>query len=218
MSNVTAPFPAVFEEVVFPNPNLSDSKWNYTQNQKEGLEKMITHLGLAVIMVGGLFGMNFVQGAFGNDFISFGSFIALIALSFFILPKVAKAAIARKEHKQDVYRRENASTVIDALSENGWRYYDPNLNVLDIIAKDNNPDLVNKAGVRYSAKQFYVGKENVSILLTLSDPDIQEEMKETSKQKEIAFITKNYENAYGAMSSEKREGFEAALNLTVRGD
>lgn len=215
MSNVTTSRPPVFEEVIFPNPGLSGSKWHFTESQKDGLEKGITQLGFAAVLLGTLFSLNFIQGLLNNDFITIASLFVIPAVSLVILPRIAKSAVARKVRKQDNYRRENAATVIDTLHENGWRYHDPNRDILNTIVNDSYPNLVNKDGVRYSTKQFYIGKEDINILLTLNDREVERNIKEAEKQARIEFMIKNYENENGTMSHEKKAGFEAALILSL---
>jgi hypothetical protein len=83
------------------------------------------------------------------------------------------------------------------------------------LIKDDNPYLVNKNGVRYYARQFYIGEENVTFMVELRDEDVEKEMADKEKQSRIDFLTKRYEDAHGAMSPETKSAFVEGIRMSL---
>jgi hypothetical protein len=212
VSNVTAP--ALWKDSSFPNPSISVDKWSFNEDSKEWLEKLITLGGLLLIFAAVVFLFSPVFPALhdeGNAFlITFG---VSLAAGIFFLPKIAKKAVARKEHKRDEYRAANAHIILDGLAEFGWKL--DSKDAVGTLVKDNNPYVVNADGVRYYISQLYIGRDEIHVMFSLSDEKAKEDIKENEKQREIDFFISRYEEANGPMSAEKKAGFVAALELAL---
>jgi hypothetical protein len=213
MSNITAHDQIV--EVTLPNPSISAAKWNFEGYQKESQEKTISQVGFLVTLMGALFLLR-PFALIMNEVLVLVSFFAVIAVGLFLSPKVAKAVVTRREKKKVEYRYANAAAVIDLLKQHGWELVNPNLNdPLGLLVHDNNPYLMNEEGVRYYTMQFYIGKDDIQLMLRLSDREVEEAIKETEKQNRINFLVQRYETSNGVMSPEKKAGFVAALEMSL---
>ena len=216
MSNIIAP--AKWEELTLSNSSISSNKWHFSENDKTGLAKTIEGLGFVAVM----FGFLFLFGAKGpvpelmaNGVIFLISFLATLAVAaFFLLPNVSKRVIAGREKKRNEYRAQHASTIIDALGEHGWTVLGEN--AVETIVKDNNPYMLNENGIRYYARQLYIGRENIDVVFTLSDPKAEKAMKEAEKQERIAFEIDVHERKNGGpMTPEEKAAFVAALTIVL---
>lgn len=214
MSNIVAP--AEWEELTLPNPSISSNKWHFTDNDKSGTAQMIEGLGAVAAIIGFLFLFGRI-GPFpelladGTVFLI--SYLTTLAASFFLFHKFAKHVVAGREKKRDEYRAQHASTIIDALGEQGWTILGEN--VVETITKDNNPYMMNENGVRYYARQLYIGRENITVMLRLSDPKVEKAMKEEEKQRRIEFEINVYESKNGPMTPEEKTAFVAALTVAL---
>lgn len=214
MSNIIAP--AKWEELTLSNSSISSDKWHFNDNDKTGLAKMIEGLGAVVVIIGFLL----LFGRIGPfpEFLADGtvfliSYLATLVASFFLLHKAAKRIVAGREKKRDEYRAQHASTILDALGEQGWTVLGEN--AVETIVKDNNPYMLNKDGIRYYARQLYIGRENINLVLTLSDRKAEKVMKEAEKQERIAFEINVYESKNGPMTPEAKVAFVAALTIAL---
>jgi hypothetical protein len=212
MSETVAP--SQWEDLTLPNPSISGNKWHYTENDQTGTAKTIEALGAVVTIVGFLLLFGRI-GPFpikdGTIFLIgfIGSFVAALVL----LPKISKRVITTRAKKRDEYRAQHAALIIDALGEQGWKVLGQD--AVKTIVKDNNPYLVNEDGVRYYARQIYIGPENINIMLTLSDSKVEREIKDAEKNKRIEFEMNVYERKSGPMTPEAKEAFVAALNIAL---
>lgn len=214
MSNVIAP--DEWEELTLSNPSISSDKWHFTDNDKSGTAQMIEGLGAVVVIIGFLL----LFGRIGPfpEFLADGtvfliSYLTTLVASFFLFHKFAKHVVAGREKKRDEYRAQHASTIIDALSEQGWTVLGEN--VVETIVKDNNPYMLNENGIRYYARQLYIGRENITVMLRLSDPKAERAMTEAKKQQRIEFEVNRREKANGPMTPEEKTAFVAALTIAL---
>lgn len=215
MSNIIAP--AKWEELTLSNSSISSDKWHFNDNDKTGLAKTIEGLGFVAVM----FGFLFLFGAKGpvpelmaNGVVFLVVFLATLVAALFLLPKFSKRVIAGREKKRDEYRAQHASTIIDALGEQGWTVLGEN--AVETIVKDNNPYMLNKDGIRYYARQLYIGRENIDVVFTLSDRKAEKVMKEAEKQERIAFEIDVHERKNGGpMTPEEKAAFVAALTVVL---
>jgi hypothetical protein len=213
MSEIIAP--VKWEELTLPVSSLSPDKWHFSENEKTGLEKMIVGLGL----LGTVFGFLFLFGRLGpfpklmDGAVFFISFFAVFGIAVFTFSKISKHAVATRERKRDEYRAQHASSIIDALAEQGWTVFGHN--PVATLIKDNNPYLLNENGVRYYARQLYIGRENIIIMLHLSDQKVEQNIRETEKQRRIEFEINVYEGENGPMTPEEKAAFVAALTIVL---
>lgn len=212
-----------WEDVEFPNPAISSKKWNFNYDDAKSLEK---NMGaflpfLAIVLFFALFSRfgpfsSFVSG-FGNETVGaiafFAVFILMLVGSFFLASKLSKRMVASRNRKRDEYRAANAATIIDALAEQGWKIVGKD--AVQTLIKDDNPYLVNKNGVRYYARQFYIGEENVTFMVELRDEDVEKEMADKEKQSRIDFLMKRYEDAHGAMSPDTKSAFVEGIRMSL---
>ena len=214
MSDVVAP--SQWEEITLPNPSISSDKWHFTENDKEGIAKLIELPGAAVA----IFGFLLLFGRVGpfpelmaNGIVFFVCFIATLVAALVFLPKVSKRVIAGREKKRDEYRAQHAHIIIDALNQHGWKILGKD--AVKTIVVDNNPNVENADGVRYYARQIYFGREEINVVLTLSDPKAEQAIKDAEKQKRINFEIGLHERKNGPMTPEAKEAFVAALNIAL---
>lgn len=215
-----------WEDVEFPNPSISSKTWNFNYDDAKSLEKT---LGVflpfgSIVLFFALFSrfspFGHIFSEVGGDgdptggFLFLGIFLAMLVGSYFLASKLAKRMISSRNRNRDEYRAANASTIIDALAEQGWNIVGKN--AVQTLIKDNNPYLTNANGVRYYARQFYIGKENVTFMVELRDAETEQAMKAKEKQSRIEFLVKRYEDANGTMTPEMKAGFEAGLNMGLR--
>lgn len=215
-----------WEDIEFPNPSISSDKWSFTYDDAQRLEKMMGVLlpfGSIVLFFAlfsrfGPFGHIFSEvGGEGDPtggFLFLGIFLAMLVSSFFLASYLTKRMVRNRNRNRDEYRAANASLIIDALAEKGWNLVSKD--AVQTLIKDNNPYLTNQNGVRYYARQFYVGKNYVAIMVELSDAETEKVMKDKEKQSRIEFLVKRYETANGTMTPEMKAGFEAGLNMGLR--
>jgi hypothetical protein len=212
MSNITAP--AEWEEFSLPNPSISPNKWHFNENDKTGLAKLIEASGLAATIIGFLliFGR---LGPFPNiDGTVFTiGLIVVFTAALFLFPKVSKRIIATRGRKRDEYRAQHASLIIDTLGQQGWTIFSNN--PVETIIKDNNPYMLNEDGVRYYTRQLYIGRENITVMLNLSDQKAEQDMREAKKQRRIEFEINVYETKNGPMTPAEKAAFVAALTVAL---
>ena len=214
MSEIIAP--AEWEELTLSNSSISPNKWHFSENDKAGLAKMIELSGAAAT----IFGFFLLFGRIGpfpelmtDGTVFLISFLAVFASALFLLPKVSKRVIAGREKKRDEYRAQHASTIIDALGEQGWKILGQDS--VKTIIKDNNPYMENEDGVRYYARQLYIGSKNIDVVLVLSDPKAERAMQEAKKQRRIEFEVNLHERKNGPMTPEEKAAFVAALTVAL---
>lgn len=212
MSNTVTP--ALWEDLVLPNPGIASNKWRYTENDRNGTAKMIELLGAAIV----IFGFFLLFGRIGpfpieNGVIFLVAFLGTLALALFLLPKVSKRVNAARAKKRDEYRAQNASIIIDALAQQGWKIR--NKDAVKTLVTDDNPYMENADGVRYYARQIYIGPKEITIMLNLSDRKTEQAMEDARKEKRIAFEIGVYERKNGPMTPEAKEAFVAALNIAL---
>lgn len=208
--------PSQWEDLVLPNPSIYSSKWHFSENDKTGVAKMIEAVGAAVV----IFGFLFLFGRTGpfpeflaDGVVFFVCFISTFIAALILLPKVSKRVIAVRERKRDEYRAQHAHVIIDAMNEQGWTFLGKN--PVETLIKDNNPYVKNADGIRYYVRQFYIGRENIDVMLSLSDPEAERAMKEAGKQRRIQFEVNVYERANGPMTPEEKAAFVAALTISL---
>lgn len=208
--------PSQWEELSLPNPSISGNKWHFTDNDKAGTVKTIEGLGAVVV----IFGFLLLFGRIGPfpEFLADGtvfliSYLVTLVTSFFLFHKLAKHIVAGREKKRDEYRAQHAALIIDALGQQGWKILSQD--AIKTIVKDNNPYMENEDGVRYYARQIYIGSENINIMLVLSDPKVEREIKDAEKNKRIDFEMKVYERKSGPMTPEAKEAFVAAMDIAL---
>jgi uncharacterized membrane protein len=223
MTNGTASAPVAYnprwEDIEFPNPSISSKKWNFSYDDAKSLEKTL----VAVIPFGAIviffalfsrfspLGQLFADSGDVGGWVFFGIFMTMFVTSLIVASKVAKRVVKNRERNRDEYRAANASTIIDILADKGWKIV--GRDAVQTLIKDNNPYLVNENGTRYYARQFHIGTENVTLMVELSDAEVEKEMKDEKKQNRIEFLVKRYETANGPMSEEMKAGFIAGLNM-----
>lgn len=214
MSDIVTP--SRWEELALPNPSISGKKWHFTDNDKAGTVKTIEGLGAVVVIIGFLL----LFGRIGPfpEFLADGtvfliSYLVTLVASFFLFHKLAKHVVASREKKRDEYRAQHAALIIDALGQQGWKILGQD--AVKTIVKDNNPYMENEDGVRYYARQIYVGSENITIMLVLSDPEVEREIKDAEKSKRIEFEINVYERKSGPMTPEAKEAFVAAMDIAL---
>jgi hypothetical protein len=208
--------PSHWEQVTLPNPSISSSKWHFSDNDKDGVAKTIESFGLVVA----IFGFLLLFGRIGpfpelmsNGVVFLAFFISTFVAALFFLPKVSKRVIASRERKRDEYRAQHAHIIIDAVGEQGWTILGKN--PVETLIKDNNPYMENSDGIRYYARQVYIGRENIDVMLKLSDPEAERAIKESEKQRRIQFEVNVYERANGPMTPEEKAAFVAALTISL---
>jgi hypothetical protein len=202
-----------FEQVKLPNSSsISYKKWNFNDIQAKDLQNTVTSLGYLILTVAVLFSLKPIL-AVTNEFVVFGVLLIVPSAAIYFLPKLGKRLSLVREKKRDEYRRENASTIINLLNEQGWTLW--NKDSVETLVSDNNPYLVNPEGVRYYAKYFDIRDASIIFHLTLSDNEVEDNLRKVEKQKQIEYQMRLYEISNGVMSPEKREGFVAALELSL---
>lgn len=222
MTNGTATAPTNYnpqwEDVEFPNPSISSKTWNFTYDDAKALEKTIGALlpFASIVLFFALFSKfsplgQLFDGSTVSGIIYFAIFMGMLVSSFFIADKLSKRMVKKRNRNRDEYRATHAATIIDALAEKGWKIVGKD--AVQTLVKDDNPYLVNKNGVRYYARQFYIGENFVAIMVELRDEAVQKEMKEEKKQSQIEFLVNRYETEHGPMTSEMKSGFVAGLNM-----
>jgi hypothetical protein len=223
MSNVIAPYTPKWEDFSFATPFESSDNWHFSYDDGKSLEKTLSAVFPfgAIVLFFLLFSryspLSGIVSMFNNEFVGgaayLGIFLGMVVGSYFVASKLAKRTIASRNRKRDEFRAEHAAAVIDELGKKGWTIYGND--VVATLLKDNNPYLLNEHGVRYYARQFHVGRENVSFMVELSDEAAEQGLKDKEKQSRLDFLIKRYEDANGAMSPEKKAGFEAALKMSL---
>lgn len=214
MSDIVAP--SQWEDLKLPNPSISANKWHFDENDQAGTAKTIEGLGAVVV----IFGFLLLFGRIGPfpEFLADGtvfliSYLVTLVASFFLFHKLAKRVVAGRAKKRDEYRAQHAALIIDALGQQGWKILGQD--AVKTIIKDNNPYMENEDGVRYYARQIYIGPENINIMLTLSDAKVEREIRDAEKNKRIDFEVNVYERKSGPMTPEAKEAFVAALNIAL---
>lgn len=214
MSDISTP--ALWEDLTLSNSSISPDRWSFSENDKTGLAKMIEGAGAVVTIIGFLLLFGRI-GPFpelmANGAVFLISFLAVFVSALFLLPKLSKYVIAGREKKRDEYRAQHASTIIDALGEQGWKILGQN--TVETLVKDNNPYLINEDGVRYYARQLHIGRENIDVMLEISDPKAEQAMREATKQRRITFQVNVYERENGSMTPQEKAAFVAALNIAL---
>lgn len=225
MTHSTASAPVAYnprwEDIEFPNPSISSKKWNFTYDDAKSLEKVLGALlpfG-SIVLFFALFSKfsplgQLFDGSDVSGIIYIAIFMGMLVSSFFIAGKLAKRMVKNRNRNRDEYRAANASIVIDALAEKGWKIVGSD--AVNTVVKDNNPYLVNKNGTRYYARQFYIGENYVAIMVELSDTEVEQQMRNETKKSRIEFLVQKYEESNGAMTSEMKAGFVAGLNMGLR--
>lgn len=225
MTHSTASAPVAYnprwEDIEFPNPSISSKKWNFTYDDAKSLEKVLGALlpfG-SIVLFFALFSKfsplgQLFDGSDVSGIIYIAIFMGMLVSSFFIAGKLAKRMVKNRNRNRDEYRAANASIVIDALAEKGWKIVGSD--AVNTLVKDNNPYLVNKNGTRYYARQFYIGENYVAIMVELSDTEVEQQMRNETKKSRIEFLVQKYEESNGAMTSEMKAGFVAGLNMGLR--
>lgn len=227
MSNVTAPVPTSYnpkwDEFNFPNQSISPDKWHYSYDDGKSTAKTIE----ALIPAGTLVTLFFLFSKVGPwsllpesftrsdvaGWIYISVFVSFFIASLFLANKVAKRAVASRGRKRDEYRAQNASLIIDELAKKGWKIVGKD--AVKILIQDNNPYMVNENGTRYYARQFHIGREDINVMVELSDAEVQKDMKDKEKQSRTEFLINKYETANGTMSPEMKTGFVEALKMSL---
>lgn len=224
MTHSTASAPVAYnprwEDIEFPNPSISSKKWNFTYDDAKSLEKVLGALlpfG-SIVLFFALFSKfsplgQLFDGSDVSGIIYIAIFMGMLVSSFFIAGKLAKRMVKNRNRNRDEYRAANASIVIDALAEKGWKIVGSD--AVNTLVKDNNPYLVNKNGTRYYARQFYIGENYVAIMVELSDAEAKKAMEDEEKQSRVEFLIKRCENAHGVMSSEERTAFIRGVRMSL---
>lgn len=209
-----------WEDVEFPNPDISSKKWNFNYDDAKALEKTVGALlpFASIVLFFALFSKfsplgKLFDGSDVSGIIYIAIFLGMLVSSFFIAVKLSKRMVKKRNSKRDEYRAANAATIIDALAEQGWKIVGKD--AVQTLIKDDNPYLVNKNGVRYYARQFYIGQENVTFMVELRDEGVEKEMADKEKQSRIDFMLKRYEDANGVMSPETRSAFVEGAKMSL---
>lgn len=222
-SNVTVAPTSKRSDFSFPTPFQSGNKWNYSYDDAKYTERHITAfapvIGITVFFL--LFSRFGPFGNFPNLFPNstvggiayLAIFIGALALSIFAGNKLTKRTVAARNRKRDEFRRVNASFIIEEMSKKGWRV--AREDATEILIRDDHPYLLNEDGVRYYARYFQVGINNVTVAVELCDEEVEEGLKRKEKQSRTDSIIAAYEASHGTMSPEKRSGFVTALEISL---
>lgn len=222
MTNGTASAPVAYnpkwEDIEFPNPSISSKKWNFSYDDAKSLEKMIGALVpfASIVLFFALFSKfsplgNIFGSSDAGGWMFVGIFITMLVSSFFLAEKLGKRMVKNRNRNRDEYRATNASTIIDILADKGWKIV--GRDAVQTLVKDNNPYLVNKNGTRYYARQFHIGTENVTLMVELSDAEVEKTMADEDKKNRVEFLIKRCENAHGVMSSDERTAFIRGVRM-----
>lgn len=215
MSQVTA-VPRPVEQVHFPNPSLHDDKWHYSSKRAEDFAGAIVQMAILAQLVSFIF-LTKPLSIFLNDNELLALAIMIVGnvlIAFFVLPKLNNRLVAYKKRKRDEYRRENAPALIALFEKEGWKVNN-GVDAVSAMVSYDHPYITNAEGVRYELDRMLLSRGGVSALLRIDDDKAEDVIRETTKDKEIESFIRQYESANGTMSAEKREGFIAALNLSL---
>lgn len=141
-----------------------------------------------------------------------------VLLNIYAYPTLAQAIIQHGEKKELAYRRKHAHVLVAALSKEGLSVVcEKSKTVEETLTVDNMPFLHDENNVRYRLNyiQWDGTSREISLFAFLSDPEVEKELMQDSKQGIIDSLVERENTKNGIMSIEKQSGFVKALNQVL---